>query len=104
MENSLEINVTTLLEKPVWQMTGREFCALTQFANETQKQSCTTVRKLCVGTKSLADYLSCSEAKVYLLKKEGILKEAIVSKIGKKTVFDGEMARSLANAKSKNHE
>ena len=29
---STEININGLLEKPLWQMTGEEYCQLTQYA------------------------------------------------------------------------
>ena len=31
-EMSTEININGLLEKPLWQMTGEEYCQLTQYA------------------------------------------------------------------------
>lgn len=96
----MEINVASLMDKPVWQMTGREFCALAQYANGGQAQATPAgERKLCTGVRALAEYLGCCEATIYVLKKDGVLDDAIVSKIGKKIVFDAEKARRLADAR-----
>ena len=96
----MEINVASLMDKPVWQMTSREFCALAQYANGGQVQATPAGgRKLCTGVRALAEYLGCCEATIYILKRDGVLDDAIVSKIGKKTVFDAEKARSLADAR-----
>ena len=57
------IQIESLLDKPVWQMTGKEYLELTQYA---------------------------------LKASGGLLRDAIVSRIGRRIVFDVERARELA--------
>ena len=96
------IEINELLDRPIWQMTGREFCVLAQYANGGQAQAAPAGgRKLCTGVRALAEYLGCCEATIYILKKDGVLDAAIISQIGKRIVFDGEKARSLAEERQK---
>ena len=99
-----------LLQKPLWQMTGEEYCQLTHYAlslspNAGSSQAPTEQRAL--GIHALAVELGCSDSTVYSLmrtpRKEdgsseggGILREAIVSRIGRRIVFDVDKARELA--------
>lgn len=83
-----------LLDKPIWQMSGREFLKLTQYAGGGN-QTASVGKQLCCGVRQLADYLSCCEATIYAYKNKGILDDAIVSRIGKRIVFDGEKARTI---------
>ena len=41
--------------------------------------------------------MECCDSLVYKLRREGVLDEAIISRIGKKIVFDGDVARRCAN-------
>lgn len=96
------INIEELLRKPIWQMTGVEFCALTQFANSQVDEERRSARQvLCHGMKELADYLGCSVSKVYTLSASGILEDAVVSHVGKAIVYDGGRALELANQQKK---
>lgn len=108
------INVESLLDLPVWQMTGRQFCALAQYVNASNGagNSSTRSRTFANGVQALADELGCSPSTVYALMRAvraednsaaggGILKEAIVSRIGRRIVFDVELARELAESFSK---
>ena len=100
MKTSSDIDVSILLETPIWQMTGAEFCALSHYANaqayHTPVEPDTVVR--ITGVRALAEYLDCCESTVFMLRRNGVLDEAIISQIGKKIVFDGEKARELASA------
>lgn len=96
METS-NTEIEELLGRPIWQMSGREFLALAQYAVKGCKDT-PVAQTICTGVKRLAEFLSCSEATIYAYKKEGILNDAIVSRIGKKIVFDGEKARTLVIA------
>lgn len=112
------IQIESLLDKPVWQMSGREFCALTQYANglrDGRGAGAEGRRALVNGVQALADGLGCSPSTIYSLMRTvreedgsaadgGILKEAIVSRIGRRIVFDVERARTLANNYKKNNE
>ncbi len=81
-----------LLDRPIWQMTGREFLSLFQGrAEETPK------RTIADGADQLSAHLGCSASFIYSLIKTGVLNEAIVSHVGRKYSFDVEKARMLAN-------
>lgn len=106
------IDPITLLGKPVWQMSGQEFCALTQYANALcggQGAETDSRRALVNGVQALAESLGCSPSTIYALMRAtreedgssdggGILRDAIVSRIGRAIVFDVEHARELAKA------
>ena len=83
-----------MLEKPIWQMTGREFQNLLKFSLDDMEAM--PSRTLLNGAKALAEYLECSESTIFMLRRSGVLDEAVVSHVGKKIVFDGEKARELA--------
>lgn len=93
------IDIESLLNKPLWQLTGQEFCALTHYANgqayHTPVEPDTVVR--ITGVRALAEYLDCCESTVFMFRRNGVLDEAIISQIGKKIVFDGEKARAAAD-------
>ena len=107
---SAEININGLLEKPLWQMTGEEYCQLTQYALSisTGKGSAPSpAGQKALGVHALAIEFGCSDSTIYALmrtarrqdgssKGGGILKDAIVSRIGRRIVFDVDKARELA--------
>ena len=99
MNHIEDIDVLTLLDKPVWQLTGREFCALTYYANTigSGDESTSNTNLLCEGVRALAKSLGCSESRVYELRKEGVFDNAVVSHIGRTIVFNVDKARSMAN-------
>ena len=107
---STEININGLLEKPLWQMTGEEYCQLTQYAlslsNGTGTAPSPSGQKA-LGVHALAMELGCSDSTIYALMRTpreedgsseggGVLKDAIVSRIGRRIVFDVDKARELA--------
>ena len=90
-------------------MSGREFCALTEYANGLGNGlgAGAERRTLANGVQALADGLGCSPSTIYALMRTvreedgsaadgGILRDAIVSRIGRKIVFDVELARACA--------
>jgi len=105
----MDTNVKQLLNIPVWQMTGEQQYRLIQFAlgnatpnaslNSTMAPDSPSVpkRTRIAGVHALAQYMECCDSLVYKLRREGVLDEAIISRIGKKIVFDGEVARRCAN-------
>lgn len=88
------------MKKPLWQMTGEEYVALHAYANtltmgeEAGQQAVVH----CKGVHALADFCTCSESQIYKLLREGVLVDAVISRIGKQIVFDGARARDLAQA------
>lgn len=109
-EMSTEININGLLVKPLWQMTGEEYCQLTQYAmslSPNVETSPVPMGQKALGVHALAVELGCSDSTIYALMRaareedgsaEGgeILKPAIVSLIGRRIVFDVDKARDLA--------
>lgn len=93
----MEIDVATLMDRPIWQMSGREFCALTQFANKGNICNSNHKTELCTGIHALAEQLGCCESTIYMLRREGVLDESVRSQVGKKIVFDVEKARVAAD-------
>ncbi len=90
------INVEELLSRPVWQMTGAEYCALTRYATAASGPVASSSPQA-VGIQALASELGCSASTLYAIKRLGVLDDAIVSRIGRKEVFNVEKARTLAN-------
>lgn len=102
------INIKELLNKPVWQMTGQEFCELTKYANsDTVKEGAvretTPQRRTVKGTVRLGQELGCCAATVSNLLKDGTLKRAVVSHIGRAYVFDVDIALEEAKSKGLNN-
>lgn len=87
---------STLLAKPLWQMTGEEFLELQRNALGTQATE-EPITKYAYGIQELSDYIGCCQSTIYDLKKKGVLNEAIISRVGRKIVFDAEKARVLAS-------
>lgn len=97
-----------LLGEPVWQMTGRELCTLIKYANENAgEQDGGRAPRKAVGVNALAEALSCSSSAIFVLMRTpreedgsadggGVLRDVIVSRIGRSIVFDVEKARTLA--------
>ena len=103
-------NIEGLLEKPLWQMTGEEYCQLTHYALSlfpNSGSSPASPGQKALGVHALAVELGCSDSTVYTLMRTpreedgsseggGILRPAVVSRIGRRIVFDVETARRLA--------
>ena len=109
---NLQTNIEGLLGKPLWQMTGEEYCQLTQYAlslsPNTGSSSPSPPGQKALGVHALAVELGCSDSTVYSLMRTpreeggsadggGILRPAFVSRIGRRIVFDVETARRLAD-------
>ena len=88
---------TELLNKPIWQMTGAELLTLLSATNKGVGTSSKEVTRVtCTGVHELAEHLKCCDSTIYMLKRNGILDDAIISRIGKKIVFDVNEAREAA--------
>ena len=67
---STEININGLLEKPLWQMTGEEYCQLTQYAmslSPNVETSPAPMGQKALGVHALAVELGCSDSTIYAL-------------------------------------
>lgn len=91
------------MTKPLWQLTGEEYVQLHAYACSLSDIAETVPETRVTGVRALAEYLSCCESTVYMLMREGVLDSAVVSRIGKSTVFDAELARELAQAYMQEH-
>jgi len=96
MDNK-DIDISSLLDKFAFQLTGRDLCNLITVAIASTTISPEASVKLCNGIRALAQQLGCCESTIYMLKREGVLDEAIKSQVGKKIVFDVEKARVAAD-------
>lgn len=107
----MDKNISLLLSKPLWQMSGEEYCQLTHYAlslTTSEGSSQTQAGQKALGVHALAVELGCSESTIYALMRAsreedgsnvggGVLREAIVSRIGRRIVFDVDKARKLAD-------
>lgn len=101
----MESNIKPLLQAPLWQMTGEQFLSLTQFAfSSIPKEGfpAESTNEKAIGVHALAQKLGCSDSMVYTLMRDHVLDEAIISRIGKRFVFDVERARILADTHQRN--
>lgn len=113
MKPNEKIDVSTLLTMMVVQLTAAQLCEVIRFAlGELEAPHNPSVRRLVKGVQALADALACSPSKIYALMRTprvgensvsdgGVLKDAIVSRIGRCIVFDADLARELADAHCK---
>ena len=110
--------IEVLLQKPLWQMTGEEYCQLTHYAlslTPNAGSSQAPIGQKALGIHALAVELGCSDSTVYGLMRTpreedgsfeggGVLKDAIVSRIGRRIVFDVDKARELAKQSQQREE
>ncbi len=99
MEHIESIDVKSLLCRPIWQMTGKEVCDLALYIKAQYLGGEEVSRKTnnyAYGVRSLSEAIGCCESQIHALKKRGVFDDAIVSRIGKKIVFDIDKARALA--------
>lgn len=80
---------------PIWQMTGQDLKEL--LGRDATQDVISKKPSLLTGVQALADYLDCSQSTIFMLRRRGVLDDAVVSHIGRRIVFDGEKARTLAN-------
>ena len=104
-------SIEGLLEKPVYMMTGEEYLELTHYALTNSPNAAAQPAqggKKALGVHALALELGCSDSTIYALMRApreedgsavggGVLREAIVSRIGRRIVFDVDKARKLAD-------
>ncbi|MDO4310881.1 MAG: DUF3853 family protein [Prevotella sp.] len=99
------MNISDLLQKPLWQMTGEEFMFLSKTASQndeaknhdTPSQS-TSEKKYVYGIDGIAEIFGCSRPTASRIKKSGRINAAI-RQIGRKIVVDVELALSLVGQK-----
>lgn len=99
------MNISDLLQKPLWQMTGEEFVFLSKTAsqndeakNQDTPSQATPEKKYVYGIDGIAEIFGCSRPTASRIKKSGRINAAI-RQIGRKIVVDVELALSLVGQK-----
>lgn len=97
------MNITELLLKPVWQMTGEELLHLHRHATKGEAveiQSTTdNTKRYVYGILGISKLLGCSLPTANRIKKSGKIDKAI-TQIGRKIIVDAELALELAGRKT----
>lgn len=86
-------------DKPLLTVTVGEFSSIIR---ELLKERVVPSDKTVCGLSELAGVLGCGRSKVSELKRLGVLDDAVVSEVGRQTVFDVEKARALVTIHKKN--
>lgn len=98
-------NINSLKEKPLWQLTGKEFLDLIEGSNtksnsENSENSKIIDKKYVYGISGIQSLLNCSESSAKRLKKSGVIDQAIIQN-GRKIIIDVEKALELLKNNSK---
>ena len=91
--------LSSLLAKPIWQMTGEEFLQLNELNINSVVSTAQAAGSVqyAHGISELSQMIGCCQSTIYVLKKEGVLDGAVVSQIGRRIIFDVDKARVLAD-------
>ena len=95
-----DININDLLGRPLWQLSCQEYIALMRYLLAQGANGNITndsVPRQAIGMAALAKALGCSASLLYGIRHYIDFGPAIISHIGRKPVFDVEVARTLAN-------
>ena len=98
--NISETKMNELLGRPLWQLTGEEYCVLMRYAlaeGMPVGSESSSSRRQAIGVPALARELGCSASTLYTIKHYADFRPALISRIGRKEVFDVEKARVIAN-------
>ena len=93
---SKKIDIKMLLDKPIWQLSGREFAALmrsTLMEMETGKEE-EPKKRFVFGLDGICDLFGCSKSTAERIKKSGII-DAAITQVKRKIVVDAELALQL---------
>lgn len=98
-ENDNNININDLLIRPIWQLSGAEYVALmryvlTEYGNSNPESA---PPRQAIGMAALAKALGCSTSLLYGIRHNVDFSDAVISRIGKKEVYDIEAVRVIAN-------
>lgn len=101
----ISMNISDLLQKPLWQMTGEEFMFLSKTASQNDEATIkdnpsqpTSEKKYVYGIDGIAEIFGCSRPTASRIKKSGRINAAI-RQIGRKIVVVVELALSLVGQK-----
>ncbi len=91
-----------LLDKPIWQLNGREFVELmksTLMEMESGKEE-EPRKRFVFGLDGICDLFGCSKSTAERIKKSGII-DAAITQVKRKIVLDAELALQLFGNKMK---
>lgn len=94
--NKRNIEISTLLDKPIWQLSGREFAALmrsTLMEMENGREE-EPKKRFVFGLDGICDLFGCSKSTAERIKKSGII-DAAITQVKRKIVVDAELALQL---------
>lgn len=94
------MDLETLKEKPIFQMTGEEFLYLqnnVSFEKTTKEAIPDKPKKYVYGIRGIAKLFGCSTSSANRIKKSGIINKAIIQN-GRKIIIDSELALELMKA------
>lgn len=99
MKTTEDFNIEDLLGRPLWQLSCQEYLALmryllTQFGSVSSES---TSPRQAIGMTALSKALGCSTSLLYGIRHNTDFDEAVISRIGRKEVYDVETARKIAN-------
>ena len=89
--------INALLSRRLIDLEGRDFVALAQYAGAIAGSNEPVASSQAIGINALADALSCSASQIYNLNKAHMLDDAVISRIGRRIVYDVDKARAAAN-------
>ena len=97
--NENPVNIEDLLGRPMWQLSCHEYVTLmrhllTEYGNVSSES---TPPRQAIGITALSKALGCSTSLLYEIKRNIDFDEAVISRIGRKEVYDVETARRIAN-------
>ena len=96
------INIDDLLVRPIWQLTCEEYVALMRHVlSEHGSTSDFSLPRQAIGMSALAKALGCSASLLYGIRHHVDFSDAVISRIGRKEVYDIEAVRALANEYTK---
>lgn len=99
MKTNEEFNIEGLLGRPLWQLSCQEFLTLmrhllAEFGSASPES---VSQRQAIGMTALAKALGCSTSLLYGIRHNTNFDEAVISRIGRKEVYDIETARKIAN-------
>lgn len=94
-----EININDILSRPLWQLSCHEYISLmrylfTEYGNSNPES---TPPRQAIGMAQLAKALGCSTSLLYGIRHNVGFDNAVISRIGRKEVYDIEAVRVIAN-------
>jgi len=99
MKTTEEFNIKDLLGRPLWQLSCAEYLALMRYllAEYGSVTSESAPPRQAIGMTALAKALGCSTSLLYGIRHNVDFGDAVISRIGRKEVYDIEAVRTIAN-------